>query len=55
MDWSGVDYWDTFISCLDSHSDGTHSQHYRKQVMDAEFLQICSDEGTHLDPGWPEV
>ncbi len=25
MDWSGVDYCDAFISCLDSHSDGTHS------------------------------
>ncbi len=22
---SGVDYFDVFISCLDSHSDGTHS------------------------------
>ncbi len=29
IDWSNVDYlWincDVFISCLDSHSDGTHS------------------------------
>ncbi len=25
MDWSGVDYFDVFINCLDSHSDGTHS------------------------------
>ncbi len=25
IDWSGVDYCDVFISCLDSHSDGTHS------------------------------
>ncbi len=25
MDWSRVDYSDVFISCLDSHSDGTHS------------------------------
>ncbi len=23
--WSDVDYFDVFISCLDSHSDGTHS------------------------------
>ncbi len=23
--WSGVDYCDVFISCLNSHSDGTHS------------------------------
>ncbi len=25
MDWSGVDYCDVFIRCLDSHFDGTHS------------------------------
>ncbi len=25
MNWSRVDYCDVFISCLDSHSDGTHS------------------------------
>ncbi len=27
LDWRGllVDYCDVFISCLDSHSDGTHS------------------------------
>ncbi len=25
MDWRGVGYCDVFISCLDSHSDGTHS------------------------------
>ncbi len=25
MDWSGVDYCDVLIICLDSHSDGTHS------------------------------
>ncbi len=25
MDWSGVYYCDVFISCLDSHSDSTHS------------------------------
>ncbi len=25
MDWNGVDYWDVLISCLNSHSDGTHS------------------------------
>ncbi len=27
MDWSGVDYCDVFISCLDSQSDGTHPLH----------------------------
>ncbi len=25
MNWSGVDYCDVFINCLDSRSDGTHS------------------------------
>ncbi len=25
IDWSDVDFCDVFISCLDSHSDGTHS------------------------------
>ncbi len=27
LEWCGllVDYYDVFISCLDSHSDGTHS------------------------------
>ncbi len=25
LDWSGLDFCDVFISCLDSHSDGTHS------------------------------
>ncbi len=27
LEWCGllVDYCDVFISCLDSHSDGTHS------------------------------
>ncbi len=32
-----VDYCDVFISCLDSHSDGTHS---------LQMIQICSDEET---------
>ncbi len=36
MDWSGVDYCDVFISCLDSHSDGTHS--LQRKVMNAAFL-----------------
>ncbi len=28
LDWSHVDYCDVLISCLDSHSDGTHSLHW---------------------------
>ncbi len=38
LEWCGllVDYCDVFISCLDSHSDGTHSL----QRMNDTFLQI---------------
>ncbi len=46
MDWSGVDYCDCFISCLDSHSDGTHS--LQSKLYNAAFTQICSDEETNL-------
>ncbi len=36
LDWTGVDYCDVFISCLDSHSDGTHSlQRIRWWASDA--------------------
>ncbi len=49
LDWSYVEYCDVFFSCLDSHSDGTHS------LQDA--LVICFDEETNLfkflfDWGW---
>ncbi len=52
LEWCGllVDYCDVFISCLDSHSDGTHSGSIVKQVMNAEFLQICSHDETAY--GW---
>ncbi len=40
MDWSGVDYCDVFISCLDSHSDGTHSLPLVSKWWNATFLQI---------------
>ncbi len=54
MDWSGllVDYCDGFISCLDSHSDGTHSLQrihgeqvsksatIKKKKKSVSFLQI---------------
>ncbi len=41
LDRSGVDYCDVFISCLDSHSDGTHSlQRIHCWANDATFLQI---------------
>ncbi len=44
MDWSGVDYCDVFISCLDSHYDGTHSLqsiHWRETNINNEQY-ICS-------------
>ncbi len=37
MDWSGVDYCGVFISCLDSHSDGTHSP--QKDPLVSQFLE----------------
>ncbi len=44
-----VDYCDVFISCLDSHSDGTHSLPSVSKWFNATFIQICSHE-THLIP-----
>ncbi len=42
---------DIFISCLDSHSDGTHSLQriywWTSDTRFARFLQICSDEETN--------
>ncbi len=38
--WSGVDYCDVFIRCLDSHSDGTHSLQRIHWWCNATFLQI---------------
>ncbi len=50
MDWSGVDYlWIivVFISCLDSHSDGTHSlQRIHWWASDAMLHFSKSDEKT---------
>ncbi len=43
-----VGYCDVFISCLDSHSDGTHSL----QRIIGKFLQICSDEETNSSSPW---
>ncbi len=48
-----VDYCDVFISCLDSHSDGTHSlQRIHWWTSDTKFLQICSDEETNPTIAW---
>ncbi len=53
MDWSGVDYCDVFISCLDSHSDGTHSLqriHWWASVVMLHFSK--SDEETNSSTSW---
>ncbi len=55
LEWWGllVDYCDVFISCLDSHYDGTHSlQRIHWSESDATFLQICSDEETNSSTSW---
>ncbi len=53
MVWSGVDYCDVFISCLDSHSDGTHSlQRIHWLASDAKFLKICSNEEINSSISW---
>ncbi len=36
--WSHVDYCDVLISCLDSHSDGTHS--LQRTAEQATFLNF---------------
>ncbi len=53
MDWSGVDYCDVFISCLDSHSDGTHSlQRIYCWASDGMLHFSKSDEETIYTWGW---
>ncbi len=48
MDCSGVDYCDVFISCLDSHSDGTHSlQSIHWWASDVMLHFSKSDEKTN--------
>ncbi len=41
-----------FISCLDSHSDGTHSLQTVSQWYNVTFLQICPDEETNSSTSW---
>ncbi len=59
MDWSGVDYCDFFISCLDSYSDGTHSlqriQLWESDAMLHFFKSILMKKQTHLQLGWPDL
>ncbi len=50
MDWSGVDY--VFVSCLDSHSDGTHSLQrihwWTTDVMLKFFKSVLMKKQTHM-------
>ncbi len=57
MDWSGVDYCNVFISCLDSHSDGTHSlQSIHCWDTDAMLHFSKSDEDTNSSTSfWANV
>ncbi len=55
LEWCGlfVDYCDVFISCLDSHSDGTHSlQSIHCWDTDAETHFYKSDEETNSSWSW---
>ncbi len=61
LEWCGslVDYCDVFISCLDSHSDGTHSLQsihwWTSDVMLHFSKSVLMKKKTHLHLGWPEV
>ncbi len=52
-----MDYCDVFISCLDSHSDGTHSlqwTHWWASDVILHFSeQVPMKKQTHLHLGWP--
>ncbi len=53
MDWSRVDYCDVFISCLDSHSDFTHSlQSIHWWATDVMLHFSKSDEETNSSTSW---
>ncbi len=53
-----VDYCDVFISCLDSHSDGTHSLqsiHWWANYIMLHFSEsFLMKKQTHLHLSWPE-
>ncbi len=53
-----VDYCDVFISCLDSHSDGTHSLQrihwWASDVMLNFSKSVLMKKQTHLHLRWPE-
>ncbi len=51
--WTRVDYCDVFISCLDSHSDGTHSlQSIHWWASDVMLHFSKSDEETNSSTSW---
>ncbi len=55
LEWCGflVDYCDVFISCLDSHSDGTHSlQSIHCWDSDTMLHFSKSDEETNSSTSW---
>ncbi len=55
LEWCGllVDYWDVFISCLDSHSDGTHSlQRIHWWASDVILNYSKSDEESNSSTYW---
>ncbi len=55
LEWCGllVDYCDVFISCLDSHSDGTHSlQSIHCWDSDVMLHFSKSDEETNSSTSW---
>ncbi len=55
LEWCGllVDYCDVFISCLDSHSDGTHSlQRIHWWASDVMLHFSKSDEETNSSTSW---
>ncbi len=55
LEWCGllVDYCDVFISCLDSHSDGTHSlQRIHWWASDGMLHSSKSDEETNSSTSW---
>ncbi len=58
LDWSGVDYCDVFISCLDSYSDGTHSlQRTHCWASDGMLhfpKSVLIKKQTHLQLEWTE-
>ncbi len=60
LEWCGllVDYCDVFISCLDSHSDGTHSLQmihwWTSDVMLHFSKSVPVKKQTHLHLNWPE-